>query len=763
MSDKAQQIEFLLAQVRADGVALTGGTATFYEAGTTTLKTVYLDRNKATAASNPYTLDANATAQLYGDGLYKVVIKNSAGVTKYTRDNLSFGSGTGNTQVITPYSSLTAAVADIGSTPTDLYISQDTTCTANTTVPSTLNLIFGAGADVNQGAYTLTINGGITAPLAQIFSGTGPIIFGVGAIREVYPEWWGNDAAAFRAAVAAVAASNNGSTTYPVLSLGAKIYTVSGVSHGAGLFYKGKGSGQTRIIHADGIAEPLITITGATGYPNAHSYYGFEGITFVGGSQTTALIYYQGNVDNQVKFHDLGFAASNSPATCDGISMADYVNFHGERIRFDGIGSYAIRVRAASAFYKVMFSLNNWTWDNEKAGATEWGDGIFYMDATGLSSALHKGIVRFTNGNIETHKPLSSTKPAKAWFRVLQNTTFADTIGAQVVLDFDNIAAFTLTTSIAFKDMKAVSVNYRDIAISARNFHTQFINEFYNNDAGNAKNIMHSPPAATFVNYNATPDDQRYQEPFSYRVNKLFGINILSYSGDAAIAAGYFAKGDFAYSVAPTNTSGQTGRVFAYKSVQNRVGLCVPSPATLAVTGSIESGTALLTLSGTVPDATVFPGVALDIAGAGAASGTLSAMVISIDYTSKVLTLDTNAGTTVTGAAITQGQALMAVADMVFYGTAAPTTGSYRAGDKVINTAAIGAYGGVSEWRCIATGTPGTWRPTKWVVGKNATANRPTLTASDIGVMYLDTTLDADGKPIWWNGVAWVDATGATV
>lgn len=47
--------------------------------------------------------------------------------------------------------------------------------------------------------------------------------------------------------------------------------------------------------------------------------------------------------------------------------------------------------------------------------------------------------------------------------------------------------------------------------------------------------------------------------------------------------------------------------------------------------------------------------------------------------------------------------------------------------------------------------------------GKGATASRPTLTASDIGVQYLDTTLVADGKPIWWTGTAWVDATGATV
>lgn len=63
----------------------------------------------------------------------------------------------------------------------------------------------------------------------------------------------------------------------------------------------------------------------------------------------------------------------------------------------------------------------------------------------------------------------------------------------------------------------------------------------------------------------------------------------------------------------------------------------------------------------------------------------------------------------------------------------------------------------------ISTGSPGIYRPSSWIVGRNVTGSRPTLTSSDVGVMYLDNTLDADGKPIWWNGTAWVDATGAVV
>ena len=41
------------------------------------------------------------------------------------------------------------------------------------------------------------------------------------------------------------------------------------------------------------------------------------------------------------------------------------------------------------------------------------------------------------------------------------------------------------------------------------------------------------------------------------------------------------------------------------------------------------------------------------------------------------------------------------------------------------------------------------------------TSSRPTnLTSADVGYPYFDTTL---GKPIYWAGASWVDATGATV
>lgn len=44
-------------------------------------------------------------------------------------------------------------------------------------------------------------------------------------------------------------------------------------------------------------------------------------------------------------------------------------------------------------------------------------------------------------------------------------------------------------------------------------------------------------------------------------------------------------------------------------------------------------------------------------------------------------------------------------------------------------------------------------------VDTGTTANRPT-SGRELGMQYWDTTL---GRPIWWNGAAWVDAAGVVV
>jgi hypothetical protein len=75
-------------------------------------------------------------------------------------------------------------------------------------------------------------------------------------------------------------------------------------------------------------------------------------------------------------------------------------------------------------------------------------------------------------------------------------------------------------------------------------------------------------------------------------------------------------------------------------------------------------------------------------------------------------------------------------------------------------------FGSGREYSCTAASHSGSavYRMTGQLgVKKDTTANRPTPVASDVALMYLDTTLDADGHPIWWSGSAWVDAQGLVV
>jgi hypothetical protein len=89
MATRAGYFPELLSGLRkiSNDTPLNAGTVTFYEAGTTTLKTVWNDADKTSAADNPKTLSTAGYAAVYGEGIYKLLIKDSLGNTVYTWDN----------------------------------------------------------------------------------------------------------------------------------------------------------------------------------------------------------------------------------------------------------------------------------------------------------------------------------------------------------------------------------------------------------------------------------------------------------------------------------------------------------------------------------------------------------------------------------------------------------------------------------------------------------------------------------------------------
>lgn len=73
------------------GLPMSGGTLTSYLAGTTTPVTTYQDEALTSANTNPINLDSRGECTLWLDStkVYKFVLKNAAGVTQWTVDNIT--------------------------------------------------------------------------------------------------------------------------------------------------------------------------------------------------------------------------------------------------------------------------------------------------------------------------------------------------------------------------------------------------------------------------------------------------------------------------------------------------------------------------------------------------------------------------------------------------------------------------------------------------------------------------------------------------
>jgi len=73
-----------------DGKVLAGGNLYFYDTGTSALRPTYADPGLSAENTNPVILDASgrANADIWMDGVYRVVLKDAAGATIWTRDDV---------------------------------------------------------------------------------------------------------------------------------------------------------------------------------------------------------------------------------------------------------------------------------------------------------------------------------------------------------------------------------------------------------------------------------------------------------------------------------------------------------------------------------------------------------------------------------------------------------------------------------------------------------------------------------------------------
>lgn len=91
MSTKAIQVESLWSGLLDDeGNPISGGKVFTYASGTTTLTALYLDRDKISNATNPIILDTYGRAEVFGDGVYKFVVKDADDNILYDIDGLEY-------------------------------------------------------------------------------------------------------------------------------------------------------------------------------------------------------------------------------------------------------------------------------------------------------------------------------------------------------------------------------------------------------------------------------------------------------------------------------------------------------------------------------------------------------------------------------------------------------------------------------------------------------------------------------------------------
>jgi hypothetical protein len=163
MTTRALQFDVLLTPVhdyRTNSIA-SGYTVEFYAAGTTTAKNVWTEKEK----TNPFTsrtLGSDGTVQVYGDGVYKILIKDADDTTVYTWDNVKCQA---NTFTVQSKSAAYTVTADddlilVDTTAGDVTINLATV--TGFTHPVQVKVTAGANNAVVTPSGTQTIDGAAT-------------------------------------------------------------------------------------------------------------------------------------------------------------------------------------------------------------------------------------------------------------------------------------------------------------------------------------------------------------------------------------------------------------------------------------------------------------------------------------------------------------------------------------------------------------------------------------------------------------------------
>lgn len=270
-----------------NGVVISGGTVSVYLAGTTTAASIYTSAT-STDVVNSVTTSTDGSFVFYVDAFdygsfqrFKYILSHTNFSNTFTEDNISV------TEVISG----------------NYTISTAKTFTYPVEIPYGVTY-------TKSGSGTITINGVFSAGTYQIFSGfsAGNVTFGSGAVKNVHPEWWGSDTAAF---INGVAAASGG-----ILALNSGTYslafsTTTAVAPPSNIVIEGRGRGVTTISFAPDSAtfRNLFTLS------NSNITFRNLSITVVAQSTQTLVMFNMSGSNLTFENCDFDGAMTNSGAT----------------------------------------------------------------------------------------------------------------------------------------------------------------------------------------------------------------------------------------------------------------------------------------------------------------------------------------------------------------------------------------------------------------------------------------------------------------
>jgi hypothetical protein len=159
------------------GNSLAGGKVYTYVSGTSTNKTTYSDIEKTTPNANPVILDARGEAEIYLEGVYKIVLRDANDVLQWTLDPVTGqGAASSGEYFLSNFNDIADAAATLNALNVDvsLIIDTDSVMDESVSFDEEVTIIGVPGNTITTTGYTFTTSGPLVAS-PSMFDGTGTV------------------------------------------------------------------------------------------------------------------------------------------------------------------------------------------------------------------------------------------------------------------------------------------------------------------------------------------------------------------------------------------------------------------------------------------------------------------------------------------------------------------------------------------------------------------------------------------------------------